>query len=1353
MTRGQVIRFTVTNPGSGYLTPPTVTITGGGPKAGGARAAAVLGGPDGHSIVNLNLLDPGHDYTEIPTVKIDGNATATAVISQVPVATLQGAITADQTTITVTSVPQFLPVEGSFPIRIGSETLRVTGGYTTNTWTVIRGVKDPATGEDTKPAAHAAGDEVTVLAARYDSLDPFDQGYRGYIGEQVGNQVNLGLQPHHQLTLKVPLVVWDGGRLSFIDAGPNGAQSPTDPFNPLNPDSTVWSFDKTALTYIVNADFADPASGPSSANANGKVMWYHAIVPIDFNTAAPVQLSEWSIRDAQQFKYAPDMGLDQLDPILNYDVSYVDNLTLPVVMEATNSNTSIPTNYTGPTIPPQPYGALGADVSVQQMQQSFAAFTATTPGQNNSLLGTYFGGKGYDKYYFPPGLNNLIKLPSGYNLIALDPSSLTTAPFDDTKFQLASGGDVGKVPQVTGTASGNQITGVDATLIAKLAPGMLIFGPPVEQGDYKKGTSILKAEGTTITLSTSALFTGSKAVSYDFVGSQYTSATGSTTGNPNDSFVTGIDPTKGVFLSKGMLVTGGGITSYALIFDTTYDSISKTYKVSLVDRNGNPYTPGKGSGPYVFTGAPSSYIETTLINNWYSWADYYVNNVKASEVSGNGSTHGTNNLNDANSLILDGLDESVVDQLEVGDVVSGPGIPKSDDPTKNITVAAIGVRIDPQNPTKLIPDKHSILLSNPVLTTETGKYSFFKPMAIARSNDAQPYTLTFPTTGQPNDPALDFARSVFDIMQAWSKLSESTYQTQSALLLRYVIGGNIGTFALQGKNIPTIRLNQIRDELKSVLRGVADYHQTPEFDPTGKEQWYPDPAVRTPGAKIKRADGTFADATFGVYNLNPYVWFDHIVLGMSGYGFSLDDDTANIQSNGTNLQVAFGNTQATSPGPVQSLAVKELYTPGAPFGTLNDTGYIDTTSGAARGFDLKKVTLVGGLSVATVGKLKAADTETLGALVTGFKIDTSGGKRPRVSLITVANPVNGQNTSYIVVDQPTPSDLLDPNYQFGNIPSQKDNKDGPKGPYRMSGFVHDVPVVTSFSPLQGKVGNGPIVITGQNFLNNVLGVTVNGQPVPKDGFTVNSDTMITVAKVPGGATTGRITVRGAPGTGYSTKDFTITGLTSPPPDPTVTFVETLYQDVLNRGPDAQGMAYWVALLQAGVTRQQVADGFWDSLEHRGLEVDQFYTTYLHRAAEPSGRAYWVNQLMAGMSEAQVANGFLTSNEYTQSHPSTVDYLFGLYADVLGRSPDANGLDAWLSAVQGGLSRAVVANGFLSSQEADLEHVNHDYANYLGRSGEAAGVAFWLGALESGQSSSQVAEAFLASDELFARAGG
>src|SRR5262249_13453287 len=54
---------------------------------------------------------------------------------------------------------------------------------------------------------------------------------------------------------------------------------------------------------------------------------------------------------------------------------------------------------------------------------------------------------------------------------------------------------------------------------------------------------------------------------------------------------------------------------------------------------------------------------------------------------------------------------------------------------------------------------------------------------------------------------------------------------------------------------------------------------------------------------------------FNVYNIDPYVWFVHTVLGLSGYGFSVDDDTADVGAPGldgapagsppTNLQIVF----------------------------------------------------------------------------------------------------------------------------------------------------------------------------------------------------------------------------------------------------------------------------------------------------------------------------------------------------------------------------------------------------------------------------------------------------------------
>src|SRR5262249_51307245 len=161
---------------------------------------------------------------------------------------------------------------------------------------------------------------------------------------------------------------------------------------------------------------------------------------------------------------------------------------------------------------------------------------------------------------------------------------------------------------------------------------------------------------------------------------------------------------------------------------------------------------------------------------------------------------------------------------------------------------------------------------------------------------------------------------------------------------------------------------------------------------------------------------------------------------------------------------------------------------------------------------------------------------------------------------------------------------------------------------------------------------------------------------------------------------------------------------------------------------------------------------WGSAEHRGVQVDQFYATYLDRAADAAGRAGWVNALLSGMSEAEVARGFLTSEEYRQAHVDTPAYLFGLYADVLGRGPGPDGLENWQRAAQGGLSPAQLADAFLGAREADAGRVDGYYHTYLGRDADAAGAQAWLRQLRGGQlTPDQVAQAFLASDEFFSRA--
>jgi uncharacterized repeat protein (TIGR01451 family) len=204
------------------------------------------------------------------------------------------------------------------------------------------------------------------------------------------------------------------------------------------------------------------------------------------------------------------------------------------------------------------------------------------------------------------------------------------------------------------------------------------------------------------------------------------------------------------------------------------------------------------------------------------------------------------------------------------------------------------------------------------------------------------------------------------------------------------------------------------------------------------------------------------------------------------------------------------------------------------------------------------------------------------------------------------------------------------------------------------------------------------------------------------------------------------------------------------------FVNTVYRDLVQRDPDAAGLAYWTGLLLAGkASRADVAQRVWESPEHRGLEVNQFYLTYLHRPVDPVGGGWWLKNLLAGMSEAGVIAGLLSSAEYQAAHASDAAFLAGLYADVLGRAADPAGSDYWLKVLQGGGSRGQVIAGFLASREALMRVVDGDYATLLYRTADPVGEMVFLNELVNGgpRQAEAVAVAILGSGEFFGDAGG
>jgi uncharacterized repeat protein (TIGR01451 family) len=196
------------------------------------------------------------------------------------------------------------------------------------------------------------------------------------------------------------------------------------------------------------------------------------------------------------------------------------------------------------------------------------------------------------------------------------------------------------------------------------------------------------------------------------------------------------------------------------------------------------------------------------------------------------------------------------------------------------------------------------------------------------------------------------------------------------------------------------------------------------------------------------------------------------------------------------------------------------------------------------------------------------------------------------------------------------------------------------------------------------------------------------------------------------------------------------------------FVNGLYHDVLGRVADQPGLDGWVMALEGGASRAAVAAAFWNSLEHREIEVEQLYETLLYRPADPAGLAGWTSALMSGASEQDVEIGFLSSPEYAAKHPGNALFIESLYAIVLGRPASLAEVMGWEQAVQAGETPAVLARAFLTSMEGADREVNALYFQALGRAVDPSGLNAFAPLLEAGLPLEAVAVALYSSDEYY-----
>lgn len=203
-------------------------------------------------------------------------------------------------------------------------------------------------------------------------------------------------------------------------------------------------------------------------------------------------------------------------------------------------------------------------------------------------------------------------------------------------------------------------------------------------------------------------------------------------------------------------------------------------------------------------------------------------------------------------------------------------------------------------------------------------------------------------------------------------------------------------------------------------------------------------------------------------------------------------------------------------------------------------------------------------------------------------------------------------------------------------------------------------------------------------------------------------------------------------------------------------VERLYLAYFERGPDAAGLAFWSDRLESGMSLSAVSQQFVTSPEfvdlYGGVGDDAFvrlvYQNVLDREPDAGGLAHWRGQMAAGMSRGDLMLAFSDSAEFKEStgivglppHGSDGRSVERLYLAYFDREPDASGLAYWNSQSDRGVSLAQISASFAASPEFvaaygaldDAAFVDLVYRNVLDREPDAAGRSHWIGQLSSGQ---------------------
>ncbi|HEV3002867.1 MAG TPA: DUF4214 domain-containing protein, partial [Pirellulales bacterium] len=202
-------------------------------------------------------------------------------------------------------------------------------------------------------------------------------------------------------------------------------------------------------------------------------------------------------------------------------------------------------------------------------------------------------------------------------------------------------------------------------------------------------------------------------------------------------------------------------------------------------------------------------------------------------------------------------------------------------------------------------------------------------------------------------------------------------------------------------------------------------------------------------------------------------------------------------------------------------------------------------------------------------------------------------------------------------------------------------------------------------------------------------------------------------------------------------------------------VDKLYNQVLGRSADPQGLQFWTSQVMAGASYGAVAQGIFESNERLSaiiaggqlgsITYPGYYPQFLLRPADPAGLAYWEGLWKADGGPDKVIAGMIGSPEFYASagqqrrglSPNAA-WVTALYERLLNREPDSVGLQYWSANLdQGTMKREQVVLGFVDSNENFQKLTTGFFQEYLGRAPTSAELATFVGQFQAGASQRDV----------------